>query len=159
MPQDPRVKEVLVDRGQLVLEDLVQVLSDGWIAAHLFLPSRKAFSAPAGRHKGGRLAPRMLRRGRAGVSIIVSGCGERTQIREHLSHERNALPALRPAAEAPVYRGNGTLFFSDGSDLAIGKSIAEANVHSILSGKNVNRSQLHSQILDEAPSFANENLS
>ncbi len=32
--EHPRVQEILVDRGQLVLEDLVQVFDDGGIAFH-----------------------------------------------------------------------------------------------------------------------------
>jgi hypothetical protein len=143
MPQQPCVQEILVDRGQFVLENFVQVLSYGWIAPHHFLPSGKAFSETTGHDIVRRLAERMLCQCRAGVSIIVSGCGERAEIDKHLPYERDALPALRAAAEAPVYRRYGALFLGDGSDLAIRKSIAKANVHSTLCGKNVNWSQSH----------------
>jgi hypothetical protein len=117
-----------------------------------------AFPEPEGCDKG-RLAVWMLCQRRTGVSLFVSGRGESTEIREHPSYERNALPALRAAAEAPVNRGNGTLFLDDCTDLAIGKSIAKTNVHSTLCGKNVNRSQSHSSIVCEMRQSANKNLS
>jgi hypothetical protein len=120
-----------------------------------------AFPEPEGCDKG-RLAVWMLCQRRTGVSLFVSGRGESTKIREHPSYERNALPALRAAAEAPVNRGNGTLstlFLDDRTDLAIGKSIAKTNVHSTLCGTIVNRSQSHSSIVCEMRQSANKNLS
>jgi hypothetical protein len=34
MPQHPRVQEILVDRGQLVFQDRIQMLDNGRIASH-----------------------------------------------------------------------------------------------------------------------------
>jgi hypothetical protein len=47
MAQHPRMQEVLVDRGELVLQHRIQMLDDGLIAPHVRPPQLRAMPKTA----------------------------------------------------------------------------------------------------------------
>src|SRR6266702_4728746 len=114
MPQHPGVEEILIDRGQLVLEGGVQMLDDGLVASH-GRPPQLACGVNASDERSVR------------AGALPRSCGL-AALAQHLADERHALAALRLAAAGLVdhrYRTRAASRMR--AQVAVGQGIAEAD--------------------------------
>jgi hypothetical protein len=110
------MQEVLVDRGELVEQDLVQVTDDVDVALHAVAPVRLA-----GRAAVGAPGSRSLR----GV-----GLGIKLATVEHLARTRLAGPAAGRHARARLQLLERARALEDGLLQAVfGNAVTDANVH------------------------------
>jgi hypothetical protein len=126
--EHPRVQKVLVDRGQLVLEDLVQRLQDDGVALHRVLRTAK----------GADLEQRALKRQQE-KAVRASG-GDRAFAGfdvgiDQLTGRVFTLPAAAGDRQIGLYVAQADSTAVDHfADLAIVDRMAHANVHPGLSG-------------------------
>ena len=125
MAQHARMQEILIDGGEFVFQDRVQVSQNGRIAAHRRPPPQLSRAyVGAWRRAAARLARSQPAAGNG------SGYGKSTTWRSISRTRGNALAAFRLGAERAIdHRDSVAITLGLGADVTIADPVADTHVH------------------------------